>query len=302
MAIKFINELYKQIEYTDESYELIKKYVDENTSAKIYIKLNDLLKSKKSESLYDYLSVHNDAWVNITDYESFDDLGEFKKLKNLGINDQTIKDNKKPKVDLSNFPELTWFSCNWNPKITNIGELHKLKQFNLFLYKPKSKDLTELATLKSLENLKLGSGNYESLKGLDKLKNLKTLRIYSNRFVKSDESVILESVQELYIGSCKSYDHNFYKSFPNLKTLDIESSIELESLKPILDNLKNLKEINICGTKVLEEENTYWKDYKNITMFNFNNRKHHKLKNKDFENYPYDKNGKWKGIPRTIIE
>ena len=138
--------------------------------------------------------------------------------------------------------------------------------------------MTELSTLSSLKYLKLGSGNYESLKGLDKLKNLKELRLYSNRFVKTDDTVILESVEALYISSCKSYDHNFYKSFPNLKILDLESSNDLESLKLLLDNLKKLKEINICGTKVLEEDNSYWKKYENITMFNFNNRKHHKLK------------------------
>ena len=114
MAIKFINEIYKQIEYTDESYEHIKKYIDKNSSAKehvkvkVYIKLKDLLKSKKAESLYDYLAVRNDAWVNVTDYESLNDLSKFKKLKSLGINEQTIKDTKKPKVDLSDFPELTW--------------------------------------------------------------------------------------------------------------------------------------------------------------------------------------------------
>jgi hypothetical protein len=292
MAIEFISEQHKNITYTKEANSLIKNFVIENSDAIVNFKLNDL-KTKDGLELFDFIGNETQADNQISDYETIDSLIEYNSLKGLFINEHT---KPKPKVNLSNFPNLRMFSCDWNPKILNIGTLHKLKQFHLFLYKPKSKDLTELSTLKSLENLKLGSGNYESLKGLDKLKKLKTLRIYSNRFVKTDEDVILESVEELYIGSCKSYDHNFYKNFPNLKILDIDSSIPIKSLKPILDNLKKLEDLNVHACNIIEEDISYWKDYKNIKSLNFRNRKHFNLKTHDFENYPYDKNGKKKGF------
>ncbi|MEP0265600.1 hypothetical protein [Dokdonia sp.] len=296
MAIEFISEQHKNITYTEEANSLIKKYVLENPNAIVNFKLNDL-KKKNGLELFEFIGNESDARNQISDYETIESILKYKSLKGLFINEHT-----KPKVDMSNFPNLRLLSCDWNLKILNISTLKKLQQFNLFQYKPKSKNLMELSTLSSLKYLKLGSGNYESLKGLNKLKNLRELRIYSNRSVKTDDTIILESVEALYISSCKSYDHDFYKSFPNLKILHLESSNDLESLKPILDNLINLKEINICGIKVLEEDNTYWKDYKNITTLNFFNRKHQKLKTKDFENYPYKQDGQWKGIPRTIIE
>jgi hypothetical protein len=301
MAIEFIDEEQKGIIYTNKAHDLIKEYVIDNNDIVVNFKLIDL-KDKDTQALFEFVGKLENASAVIYEFDSFDSILDYKFINSLSVNENTAKGNKKPSLDLSNFPYLTYCSIDWNPKISNIGALHKLRQLNLFQYKPKSKDLTELSTLESLKNLKLGSGNYESLKGLDNLKNLKELRLYSNRSVKTDKTIILKSVESLYISSCKSYDHNFYKSFPNLKTLDLESSNDLESLKPILDSLRYLKEINICGTKVLEEDNSYWKGYENITMLNFNNRKHHKLKTKDFENYPYDKNGKWKGIPRTIIE
>ncbi|GGD08054.1 leucine-rich repeat domain-containing protein [Hyunsoonleella pacifica] len=287
MSIRFISEEHHVFSYTVEAHELIVEYLNKYPDAHFHLD-DESINAEKQLQYFSEISNLNISSLLIgfsvsnvpTDIES---LYHHKSLKRLGLGDGL----NKLTIDLSNFPELKYLSTNWFSKLKNIGALHKLEKLNLFKYKPKNKDLIELSELVELRELKLASGNYESLDGLDKLKQLKELRLYQNSKLKINENVVLNSVENLDITNCKLVNADFYKSFPNVKILCFDNTTEIISLKPILDGLKKLEQINVYGANILEEDNSYWLDYKNIKSFNFRDRRHHKLKTKDFLNYPY---------------
>lgn len=40
--------------------------------------------------------------------------------------------------------------------------------------------------------------------------------------------------------------------------------VKFKEMKPLLENLNRLQELNLMGTKILENDNRYWKNYHNI--------------------------------------
>ena len=287
MNIEFYAGNKNLLVYKKELHNDIVEYINTHKTKSILFCYDSLLKKDKSISYFNEIGLNFDIEnqiFNMPNDIKVQDLYQFKNLNSLTLDVNMPKED----VDLSNFPLLTFFSCEWNNKIKGLDTLTHLRYFSyLSGYKPKSRDLSELSSLEGLEYLKLLGGNFTSLRGLNELNNLKTLRIYSNKNLLIDGEIALESVKELHIDGCKQVGVDFYKSFPNVEILHFDKNADVLSLKPVLDGLTHLKEISVYGANILEEDNSYWLNYKNIKEFNFRDRRYHKLKAKEFGNFFY---------------
>ncbi|CAM3498706.1 hypothetical protein FLGE108171_00415 [Flavobacterium gelidilacus] len=188
--------------------------------------------------------------------------------------------------NFSNFPNLEILRYEWNKSSTNLSELKKIKELSLWQYKPKNQNLTEFNSLTSLTELRIIQSNIKSINGIENLQKIKEMVFIANRFLSFNNlTCTFPNVEILHIESCKEIRiEKIIKLFPNVKDLNFFSSYEIESLRIILDSLKKLEKLNVYNLKILESDNSYWKEYKNLKELNFQDRKHHILKRKDFEN------------------
>ena len=93
--------------------------------------------------------------------------------------------------------------------------------------------------------------------------------------------VSLPNIEELEINTCRKVSLEFINVFPNLKKLTLVKFQDIHALLPILEGLPRLEELFVGETKILEADNTYYLNYPNIKSFFFDEKKYHKLKNKD---------------------
>jgi hypothetical protein len=80
-------------------------------------------------------------------------INNFSGLKYLSVLKSLTIEEPKGKVDLSYNPQLRELSVDMNKNIIGIGELHELKILWLWKYNPTCKNLCELNSLSSVEEL-----------------------------------------------------------------------------------------------------------------------------------------------------
>jgi hypothetical protein len=80
-------------------------------------------------------------------------------------------------IDFGWFPLLEVFVGDWHPGNVNLERCRELRQLRAWGFKPKSKDMTELAGIVRLEWLALTKTNVASLTGLESLEDLRTCEI-----------------------------------------------------------------------------------------------------------------------------
>lgn len=80
-------------------------------------------------------------------------------------------------IDFSWFPLLEVFVGDWHPDNRNMQHCRELRQLRAWQFKPKSKDLSELADIVRLEWLALTKTNLESLQGIETLEDLRYCEI-----------------------------------------------------------------------------------------------------------------------------
>jgi hypothetical protein len=80
-------------------------------------------------------------------------------------------------IDFAWFPLLEVFVGDWHADNVHLQRCRELRQLRAWNFKPKSKDLTELAGIVRLEWLALTKTNLASLAGLESLEDLRTCDI-----------------------------------------------------------------------------------------------------------------------------
>jgi hypothetical protein len=80
-------------------------------------------------------------------------------------------------IDFSWFPLLEVFVGDWHPDNVNLQHSRELRQLRAWNFKPKSRDLAELAGIVRLDWLWLTKTNLASLAGLEKLEDLRYCEI-----------------------------------------------------------------------------------------------------------------------------
>lgn len=186
--------------------------------------------------------------------------------------------------DFSCFKKLEEVSFYWTAKTKGFFSCTSLKSIRIWKYKAKNKTLLEFPSLEKVIKLGIIQSNITSIRGLEKLKHLKVLELSYNLGLEinyADLCFTMPYVEELEINTCKKVGLDFIKIFPNVRKLTLVKLQDIEELRPILDGLPKLEELFVGETKILEIDNSYYLNYPKIKKFFFDERKYHKIKNKN---------------------
>jgi hypothetical protein len=281
--MKFFNQEKNRICYLPEHQNEIIKYFNDNEDATLVVSFDEFILAKEPINFDKISEIKINKLMLSGFYHKTYDLKAFLKMENLIELDNRDVDLD---YDFKNFPSLEILIIGWNKNCSNISECKKLKELSLWHYKPKTQNLTEFSGLNSLNELRIIQSNINSINGMENLQKITKMYFIGNRNLSFDNiNTVFPNVETLYIESCKEIRiEKVIALFPNVKDLNFFSSNEMVSLRIILDNLKKLEKLNVYNLKISESDNRYWKEYKNLKKINFQDRKHHILKRKDFEN------------------
>lgn len=206
--------------------------------------------SENVQESVQYIQEHQIKSVDITyDYEEaqIDFLSECPTVEYISLEGSSIKDingiyhlkilktlvindtSRSLTVDFSQLTSLERIIGTLPPKAEGIGSLVNLKKLQIWDYKPKGKNLKELADLKALVDLELINANITSLEGIQGLKNLSELGLFRMRALTD-----IEAIQHLS---------------ENLTSIQIEGAKKIQDFSPIgkVQSLVHLG-LNNCGT------------------------------------------------------
>jgi len=165
-----------------------------------------------------------------------------------------LVENKAP-FDLANFPYLIEFRGDWYPKLRITSDCRRLQILDLSKYKPKSKDLTELAELPVLEDLSIVQSPLTSISGIGRFPGLNCLALTYLTKLESIAAICELKDSQLEIMECevckKIRDHDAVKCVPSLRTLRFNNCGEIPSIG-FLDGLKNLEDFRFVDTNVID--------------------------------------------------
>lgn len=281
--MKFFNEEKKRVCYLPEHLKEIVKYFDENLDATLIIDFDEFILPTEPINFDEISEIKINKLMLSGCYHKTNELKSLLKIDSLK---ELVNRDVELYYDFKNFPNLEILIYSWQKNCSNIAECKKLKELSLWHYKPKNQNLTEFSELNSLNELRIIQSNIKSINGIQNLQNIKEMFFIGNKVLSFDDmACTFPNVEILFIESCKEIKiEKVIELFPNVKDLNYFSSNEIESLRIILDNLKKLEKLNVYNLKILETDNRYWKEYKNLKQLNFQDRKHHLLKRKDFNN------------------
>ncbi|MFT5424974.1 MAG: protein phosphatase 1 regulatory subunit 7 [Phycisphaerales bacterium] len=165
-----------------------------------------------------------------------------------------VSESKQP-LDLSQFRELTEFRGTWHPKLLITSESRKLRTLALWKYKPKSKDLSELAELPALEDLSIVQSPLTSIRGVGRFRKLKRLELsYLTKLesVAGIEELSGSRLERLECHVCKKIgDHAAARAVPSLRVLRYNDCGEIPDIG-FLDDLPNLEDFRFVHTNILD--------------------------------------------------
>jgi Leucine-rich repeat (LRR) protein len=175
------------------------------------------------------------------DITGIEDLSELRFLQ--------LSDNRQ-ELDLGRFPHLREFRGDWHRKL-RIPEHSELRALHLGGYKPKSKDLRELAELPRLEELDLVKSSIETLVGIDSLPALRKLELsYMRNLTTFESAALLPALEWLACERCpKIVDYSCLARAQKLRRVQLNSCAMIASLSFVRD-MKALEHLRFVGTDV----------------------------------------------------
>lgn len=215
--------------------------------------------------------------LTLNEKVDFGELWHFKKLKKLGA-----LDNRKNILDLECFPDLETLACNVTERLKGLETCSNLKSLTISYYKPKSKDLSGLPTLKSLKHLNLIKVDIAALLGIDRFQNLRVFRVYSSPKLDSIAplQVLSGSLEEIEIDHCKKIkDYEVLGKVKSLKKIILADSGEMETIA-FVKALPNLQFISFWNTNVLDGDLSHCEG---INYVGFDNKRHYSHKVEQFK-------------------
>jgi hypothetical protein len=167
----------------------------------------------KAAARLKYIQINDYSWD--FDYSAINYLS---KLEHL-----SIYTTDKNEINFTNWADLKSATIFWRPKANSLFKCVNLER--LFIGKYNGSDLGKFESLENLKYLRINTGSINSLKGIEKLKNLETL---------------------LLIQATKLEDLSGIDKLPSLKHLRIDNCRNIKDIA-IVANLKNIK-TEIAGT------------------------------------------------------
>jgi Leucine-rich repeat (LRR) protein len=161
-------------------------------------------------------------YIQINDYVGDFDYSAINSLQNLESLSIYTTDSKE--INFQNFPLLMSAAINWRPRASSLFDAVSLEE--LFLGKYQSVDLVKLEKLKNLKYLRINTGSVQMLKGIEQLINLEKLYLMQ---------------------TTKLRDITGIESLKNLKYLRIDNCKAIENIDTV-SKLKHLSTIELIGT------------------------------------------------------
>lgn len=242
-----------------------------------FIGINSYMGYKKSD--INFLSDIADFVEGITipdDKFDISVLNSLHKLKILGF-----ADNKKTKIDLSNFPNLATLACEYSPRLLSLEVCEQLRSLTLTGYRVTSKSLIAIPLLSSLEEFDLFVTNIATLEGIERFTNLRKLTLFRASQLQQIDSLraLKGTITSIEFDQCKkilSYDA--LGELENLRRLILFNCHPIESLA-FTRRLEKLEFFTFVGTNVLDGNLYPASDIKHV---GFDNKRHYSHTSKGF--------------------
>lgn len=165
-----------------------------------------------------------------------------------------LGDNLQP-LDLSRFRNLEEFRGRWHPHLLITDKCQRLRVLSIDNYKPRSKDLTELAELPGLVDLSLVQSPLISIKGVGRFSHLERLELSYLTKLESIAAIGELKNGRLEILDCdvcrKMRDHEAVKEASSLRVVKFNDCGEIPSID-FLGKMPNLKEFRFVGTNITD--------------------------------------------------
>ncbi|PEZ02903.1 hypothetical protein CN326_19100 [Bacillus sp. AFS018417] len=184
----------------------------------------------------------------ITDFSG---LYRLKNLKSLSLDELAVPINL---AELESFTNLETLYIQWNKNITGFECCPNLRELLIWKYKPKQKNLEELASLTNLEKLTITQGNIDSLKGCGAFPKLTKLEINYLRNIEYIDEIEKNSstLKWLEFGNCsKIKNHSYVSCLKELETLIFASCGDIQNLQFVKELLK-LKHLSFVDSNIVD--------------------------------------------------
>lgn len=165
-----------------------------------------------------------------------------------------IEDFNNQKINFQANKKIEYLNIKWNKNLEGLHHLTSLVHLELRKTELLNIDSTSLPL--QLQKLDLINGKLTTLKGIDKLMNLKYVGLYYlKNLTELDDLKYCIKIQEIIIENCSSIKRvRGLERLTNLKKLVLENCGEIETLQPI-SQLNSLEYLKILGkTKILERD------------------------------------------------
>lgn len=242
-----------------------------------------------------YIQIHQIKRVEVTyDYEEsqIDFLSECPTVEFLSLEGSSVKDisgiyylktlkalvindtSRSLAVDFSRLTSLESIIGTLPPKAVEIGSLINLKKLLIWDYKPKGKNLKEIADLKALEDIDITNSNITSLEGIQGLTKVRNLALFRMRALTNIEAIqhLSENLTSLQIEGAKNVqDFSSIRNVQSLEYLTLNNCGMIPSIR-FIRQLPHLKGIQFWDSTIVDGDVSPCIE---LEYIHFTNKKHY---------------------------
>lgn len=251
--------------------------------------------NENAQESIQYIQVHQIKSVDITyDYEEsqIDFLSECPTVEFLSLEGSSVKDisgiyylktlkalvinntSRSLEVDFSRLTSLESIIGTLPPKAVEVGSLINLKKLLIWDYKPKGKNLKEIADLKALEDIDLTNSNITSLEGIQGLTKVRNLALFRMRALTNIGAIqhLSENLTSLQIeGANNVQDFSSIRSVQSLEYLTLNNCGMIPSIR-FIRQLPHLKGIQFWDSTIVDGDVSPCIE---LEYIHFTNKKHY---------------------------
>ncbi|MFC0470424.1 hypothetical protein ACFFHM_07785 [Halalkalibacter kiskunsagensis] len=248
----------------------IQSYVDYINENQIkVVAVNSLYYHKNDLTFLEQCPHVEEVHINsifITDHSK---LYSLKNLQVLSI------EEPKMELDLSVFSNtLKELSIEHNRYVKKLETCTNLHTLMIWKYKPKSKNLEELKSLKQVKDLSIIQGNINSLKGCRSFQKLTKLEVHYLRNLKHIDEIENNSmtIKSVEFGHCRNLkNHGYVVCLKELETLIFESCGDIQNLQ-FVKALTKLTHLSFVDCNIVDGN---IKPCIGLNFVGFNNKRHY---------------------------
>lgn len=185
-------------------------------------------------------------------------------------------------INFRAFANLEDCSLEWRPKAQSLFHCKTLKK--LFVNRYSGKDIAPFTKLTELESLSILNAPIASLRGLDRLKKLRRLRLGNLRMMSSLGGLEgLTQLEELEVHTCRGFSSiKELEHLVSLRKLSLSNNGDIKSFKPVarLARLESL--VFYESTNVLDGDLSPILGLRELSNLSFQNRRHYSHRREDF--------------------